>query len=197
MSKEILLKGVRIAFAQGLFNATKFDPKDAGAKAKFRATFLVEPGSENDKLIREAVKEVAVDLWKEKASTVVKSISGNPQKFFYQDGNNKDYDGFKGMMSLSASNATRPKIVDVDKKTPLVESDGRPYSGCYVNVILDVAAMTKMGNGIYAYLKGVMFAKDGDAFGGGAPLSEDAFQDLGDTGGETSGSNVVGDDFGV
>lgn len=197
MSTEVKLQNVRFAFANGLFNASKFDPK-SDQKPKFRLVALVEPGSDNDKRVREAIKAEATTLWAEKAGQTVKSITGNPQKFFYQPGDNKDYDGFKGMMAASLGNVTRPRVVDRDGKTPVVEADDRIYSGCYGNVVFDIVAMNKAGAGVYGYIKGAQFVKDGDAFGGGAPLSEDAFGDLGDTGeGSKASATVADDDFGV
>lgn len=180
MSTEVKLKEVRLAFPV-LFTPTKFDEKDA--KAKFRATFLMEPGGANEKAVRAAMLTEAINLWKDKAKAIIKSLEGQVNKCSFQNGNLKpDLDGYAGMVYLNASNAVRPRVVDRDGKTPLGESDGKPYAGCYVNAVVAIAAMTKMGNGIYGYLKGVQFVKDGDAFGGGAPLAEDAFSDLADTG---------------
>ncbi len=59
-------------------------------------------------------------------------------------------------------------------------ADGKPYSGCYVNGIVDIWAQDNgFGRRLNATLKGVQFVKDGDAFSGGTAVSADAFDDLG------------------
>jgi hypothetical protein len=73
----------------------------------------------------------------------------------------------------------RPLVIDRNRD-PLTAADGKPYSGCYVNVSIDVWAQdNKYGKRINAQLKGIQFVRDGDAFGGGAPASPDEFEDLG------------------
>jgi hypothetical protein len=75
-------------------------------------------------------------------------------------------------------------VLDRDK-TPLVQADGRPYSGCYVNASVEFYAYDNNGKGIAATLKGVQFFKDGDAFTGGGVASPDDFDDLSTEGEET------------
>jgi hypothetical protein len=87
-------------------------------------------------------------------------------------------------MYVSASNKVAPLVVDKDK-SPLSEASGRPYAGCYVNASLDIWAQdNSYGKRVNATLRGVQFFRDGDAFAGGAPASEDEFDDLSDTGGD-------------
>lgn len=193
---EVKLKNVRLSHGQ-LFKPTEFISNGkADGKPKFRAVFLMEPNSENIKAIKEAMVAEAKNLWGAKGIDVLKSISGNPQKCSFQNGNIKpDKDGYPGNFYLGTSNKVKPRVVDRDGKTVLEESSGRPYDGCYVNAIVDIFASKNTGNGVFASLKGVMFVKDGDAFGGGAPLTDDAFEDLAEQGQtETTGST---DDFGV
>lgn len=170
---KVLLKGVRLSFPD-LFVAKPFKPDD---EPKFKGTFLIEKEDVQCKAVEAAIKEVATEKWGAKADAVLKSIRGNPNKFCYQDGDTKDYDGYAGMMALSSGSKARPLVIDRDK-TQLVEADGRPYAGCYVNASVEIFAYTNSGNGIAAALKGVQFVKNGDAFGGGAPASPDEFEDL-------------------
>lgn len=172
MSK-VTLKVVRLSFP-GLFKAEAFKPGD---DPKFKATFLVPKGSAQDKMVEAAILEVAKAKWGAKAEAIVKQIRNNPNKFCYQDGDTKSYDGYEGMMALSAKNGTRPLVID-GQKQPLVEEDGKPYAGCYVNGIVELFAYENSGNGISASLSGVQFVKDGDAFSGGRAASEDEFDEL-------------------
>ena len=64
----------------------------------------------------------------------------------------------------------RPRVLDRDK-SPLTQSDGRPYSGCYVNVSIDIWAQdNKFGKRVNAKLLAVQFHADGEAFSGGEGL---------------------------
>lgn len=171
---KVNLKNVRLSFPD-LFTARAFK---AGDEPKFKATFLIPKDDPQIKVVEAAVLEVAKAKWGAKAESVLKSIRGNPNKFCFQDGNTKDYDGYEGMMALSANNKARPLLLDRDK-TPLSSVDGKPYAGCYVNASLELFTYDNSGNGVSASLKGVQFVRDGDAFGGGAPASPDEFEDLG------------------
>ena len=172
---KLQLKNVRLSFPD-LFTARPFKPGD---EPKFKGTFLIEKDSPQIKMVEAAIKQAGLDKgWGAKTEAIIKSIRGNPNKFCFQDGDTKDYDGYEGMMALSASSKSRPLLLDRDKNQ-LVEADGRPYAGCYVNASLEVFGYNNSGNGIAASLKGVQFVKNGDAFGGGAPASPDDFDDLG------------------
>lgn len=175
---KIVLKDVRIAFAQ-IWEAKAFQ---TGATLKYNANFLFPPGSANAKLIEGTIKQVATEKWADKGEAVLASIKGNPNKYCYRDGATKpEYDGYAGNMFVGASSKVRPKIMDRDGKTPLVQADGRPYSGSYVNAILEVWAQdNQFGKGINCSLLGVQFVRDGDAFSGGGTASEDDFEDLSD-----------------
>jgi hypothetical protein len=71
-----------------------------------------------------------------------------------------------------------PLLVDRDG-TPLSASSGRLYAGCWANVSVEIWAQDNAnGKRINCTLRGVQFARDGDAFGGGAPISDDEFEPL-------------------
>lgn len=172
---KIKLQNVRLSFP-GLWKAEPFKPGD---DPKFKATFLIEKDSALDKAVNEAIKETAKAKWGAKAEAALKGMRNNPNKFCYQDGDTKTYDGYEGMMALSAKNGKRPLVIDRDRTT-LTEADGKPYAGCYVNASVEFFAYENSGNGISASLLGVQFVKDGDAFGGGSIASEDDFDELED-----------------
>lgn len=60
-------------------------------------------------------------------------------------------------------------------------SDGRPYSGCYVNAKVQIWAQKDKYVGVRCTLVSVQFVKDGDAFGGGGPATADGFEAVEDT----------------
>jgi hypothetical protein len=84
-------------------------------------------------------------------------------------------------MAFKAGTTRRPTIIDRDK-TPLVEEDGKPYAGCYVNAVVDLwySDHPKGGKQVLGNLLGVQFAKDGEPFGSGAVDVDDEFDDLDD-----------------
>ena len=89
-----------------------------------------------------------------------------------------NYDGFEGMLYISARNSLRPLVIDVNK-SPLTGEDGKPYAGCYVNASLELWAQdNNYGKRINATLMGVQFYKDGESFTGGGVASEDDFDDI-------------------
>lgn len=189
---KVLLKNSRISFADGLFNAGKPKGIDT-AVAKFGSDFLIDDktsvycqldGKWTKTTMDEVLLSIANDTWKGKGKEILKSL--NADKKCYRDGSARVDEsgvvrsGYEGVMYVSAKNKVRPEVVDKDK-SPLVQGDGKPYSGCRVNVYFDVYAMTDATKkGVHAALKAVQFAGDDEAFGGGtvSGSAEMAFEDL-------------------
>ena len=183
----IQLKNVRLAFPD-IWKPTAFEE---GQELKYGATFLIAKTDPQHKMVEAAIKEVAAAEWKTKATALLESIKGTPQKYCYNDGDTgtrASYDGYKGHMALSSKNKKRPTIVDSDK-TPLTEADEKPYGGCYVNASVELWAQTGKHAGMRCSLRGIQFVKDGDAFTAGSVASDDEFEDLGD------GANAGDDDL--
>lgn len=179
---KVKLTNVRIAFIDSLRQAAQFDGQGA---FRYGATFLIEPGSENDKKMNDAINEAATEAWGKKAEAMLAGFRGNSNKFCYLDGNTKpDYEGFEDMMYVGAHRKQddgRPLLLDlyadpttgkparlIDQSTGewLPGKEGRIYAGCYVNATIDIYAQTKNYPGIRASLLGVQFAGDGDSFSG-------------------------------
>lgn len=188
MSQTIFLNKVRLAFPV-LYEAQEFQTGDG--KPRYSATFLVEPDSANDKTtltaITAAVKEKFTDP--KKAEQFLKSVRGQSQKFCYQDGDTKDFDGFEGNWFLAAHRQAKdgpPAVVD-QKKNPVGANSGVVYAGCYVNAKVDIYVQTTGNPGVRCGLLAVQFAADGDAFAGGV-ASADGFEEI-----ETEDSNNESD----
>ncbi len=101
-------------------------------------------------------------------------------KFCYISGDLDNQDEHDGFMILSAKRKEsqgRPTVID-GQRNNLEPADGKPYSGCYVNAIVDVYAQTGDFEGIRCSLKGVQFERDGDAFAGGSAASADDFETI-------------------
>jgi co-chaperonin GroES (HSP10) len=160
---KIKLQNVRLSFAS-LFKKATF----GGEETKFEGTFLIDKDEQAD-TIAEINTAIAAMLKEKKAKL-------SPDRICLKDGDEIDYDGYAGHMSIKASNAKRPIVIDRDK-SPLVEDDGKPYSGCYVNAVLELWFQDNTwGKRVNANLLAVQFAKDGEPFGeGGASVSIDDF----------------------
>lgn len=173
---KVKLQNVRLAFPD-LFVAKEYQNN---GKPRYGATFLIEPGSENDKAIRAAIAEVTADKWGKTAAAKLEQIQSNTNKNAYTKGDLKEYDGFAGKMALSARRgADKGPVTVIDRdKSPLGPQSGRPYAGCYVHASVEIYAQTGENWGLRCALGGVQFVKDGDAFAA-APVSPDEFDDLG------------------
>jgi hypothetical protein len=177
----MLVQNVRISFPD-LFIARK--QSDTAEVEKFAGTFLIPAGSALEKQIDAACLAAAEKKWPGKGAQVIKSIAGNNMRYCFRPEGEKDYQGYEGNRFFKATNTSRPTVLDRDK-APLVQADGKPYSGCYVNASVEFYAYDNNGKGIAATLKGVQFFKDGDAFTGGGVASPDDFDDLSTEGEET------------
>lgn len=163
----------RLSFPN-LFEASAFEPNQ---KPKFGATLIVAKGSASHQAIKDAVRACIAEKWPK----------GPPPglKLCLRDGGEKGHmDGFGDeVVFFNATNPKRPTVVDRDR-TPLTESDGKPYAGCYVTALIDFWAQdNQYGKRVNATLTGVQFVRDGEAFGGARVASADDFDVLDDDGG--------------
>jgi hypothetical protein len=77
------------------------------------------------------------------------------------NGNGKGSAGYSGNLYINASNERRPLGINSDEMPPPT-GDGKPYSGCYVNGIVDIWAQDNQhGRRINASLLGVQFVRHG------------------------------------
>lgn len=162
---KIKLQNVRLSFPS-LFRKAVFN----GEETKYEGTFLIDKDGQADKI--DEIKKAISGLIKSN----LKGAKLGEDKLCLRDGDDVDYDGYAGCMSLKASTPKRPMVIDRDK-TPLTEDDNRIYSGCYVNAIVELWAQNNAyGKRINATLLGVQFYADGEAFGdGGSTASADDF----------------------
>ena len=182
MGVKVKLKNVRLSFASKLWTPSAFQDGDNN---RYGCNFIVEKGSENDKAIRAAINTVATEAWGAKANAQLKALAPDVGKFFYQNGDLKEYEGYEGMWYVSANRAEKdgpPAVVGRKGSADVVtEADGIIYSGCHVNAVIEVWCQSKKYTGIRATLNGVQFVKDGESFGGTSRASADDFDALDET----------------
>ena len=177
MSQKIVLLNVRLAFP--VIWAPKPFANDPSSKPAYSASLLIaDKDSQIDK-VDELLEEVAFEIWDKKSAMIMKELRAKDRLALRSGDDKEQYDGFAGNHYISARSATKPLIIDRDKR-PLEESDGRPYGGCYVNASVEFWVQdNKYGKRINATLRGLQFIADGDAFAGGAPATPEEFEDLG------------------
>jgi len=168
MSK-ILLSNVRLSFPS-LFRKAVFN----GDETKFEATFLINKATQAAKIkeIKAAIDAAIKDG--------LKGAKLPPDKICLKDGDDIDYAGYAGHMSIKASGNKRPIVIDRDK-SPLTEDDNKLYAGCYVNASLELWVQNNQyGKRINCNLLGVQFMKDGEPFADGVKGSLDDFEAFAD-----------------
>jgi Enterobacter phage Enc34, ssDNA-binding protein len=190
MGIKVRLENVRLSFAEGLHEAKSFED---GSIPKFGADFLLTEGhkvvrinpdkTKTTTTMKQVMIDVADEAWKGKGLNVLQSLEASKKCF--RDGNkrvNSDgevYEGYEDVKYVTAKNKRKPSLrkKSNDPDDPAGRED--IYSGCYVNAVIEVYAMTDAKKkGVHAQLKGVQFVRDGDAFSGGGALSDDDFDDI-------------------
>lgn len=182
---EIILPEARISF-EILGEPKAYQDAPPPAPKRWGSTFLVPQGSAIAKLVDKLIAEVAEAKWGKKAKLYLDDILTDKKASCWVNGDKKEYDGYQGMMALTAyryADKGRPIVLDNDA-SPIYKVDnslyegkgGRIYGGCYVKAKVDIYAQdNKQGKGIRAELKVVQRIKTGDAFGGGTPPTTDGF----------------------
>ena len=167
---KLKLTNVRLSFADIFTPVSKFDGPE-----KFSACFIIDPNSDDGKANLASFKKVVRQLESEKFGGEELPTDKLP----IQNGDDKDYGGWAGNVIISAANKKRPVIVG-RKRQPVAEGDiDSPYSGCVVNVLLDVWAMdNKYGKRIIASLEAVQFAADGEPFTASSVNVDSDFDDI-------------------
>jgi hypothetical protein len=180
---RIMLRNVRLSFAQGLFEASTIPGADAGAKPKYNCGLLLAPDHPQIKEIRTKTIAVAREKWAAKADGILKGLEKQDRLALHDGDVKPNYSGYPGNLFLSPSttDSTPPflgrtvdgQVVEMDPKTAARSI----YSGCYVDASIELWAQdNQYGQRVNAQLRGVMFVRDGDAFGAGGAAHADEFE---------------------
>ena len=181
-SVSLMLKNKRIGFVN------LAEPRSVnGGKPSYSVRVIIDPKDADVKALDAAITEVATTQWKDKAKTQIDMLTEKgriafAKKEYRSASTGEVFKGFEGMYSLNASAPSdkQPKCFDEFGKE--LDEDGirrKLYSGCYAHVKVEVYPLLRDdGNRINCAVLGVMFASDGEAFGGGATVTADDFADL-------------------
>jgi hypothetical protein len=189
---KVKLKNVRLSFAH-LFKPQDPKPdKDTGKKGepKFNCAFLIPKKTPEGKALIAQIKKVADEVKAKKWGANIPKLK--PEKVCLRDGDLESYDGYEGMVYVSASNAKRPTLVDkkkdakgkwvklYDPEADKIVNGGQSllYSGCYVNAIVKLWAQdNEHGKRVNASLELVQFLKHGETFGAAQADADDELDD--------------------
>lgn len=185
---KLHLKDVRLSFCN------VFDAKQVNGQgdAKFSCALLFPRTHPQLPEIVGALKKAASDKWGAKGEEVYNALKAS-DKLCLHDGDSKpEIDAYKGMLFINASNKQRPLVID-GQRNPLVAADGKPYSGCYGNVMIEVWPQdNQFGKRINASLLGVQFVRDGDRLAGGGVAAADDFEAIPQAGQEKAAATGAG-----
>jgi len=180
---DIMLKDVRIAFPAIAEKQAIGDGEPA-----YGAKFIIDPKSPLVKVLDDGMLAVAkaMEKWKPNNEQIFNKLRDDKKVSFihtpYCNKNGVPYLGFEGMYSLGSRNAsTQPTVFDKfgNQVQGVEQIKALIYSGCYVNAKIQLWAQDNTyGRRINASLLGVMFSRDGDAFGGAAPAKKEDFAGL-------------------
>lgn len=177
----MMLKNVRIAFP------ALAEPQAIGdGEPAYGAQIVIDPKSAYPDELDALMLQVAKEKWKDDGAAVLAMLKedgkvGFQRKEYKNKKTGKPYAGFEDKFSLTTrSNLKKQPTVFTKYGEPVTgktEIEKLIYSGCYVNAKVDCWAQdNSFGRRINFSLLGVMFAADGESFGGGAaPASADDF----------------------
>lgn len=176
---EIILKKVRVGFVD------VFEPVEFKESCAYGIKAFIEPGSANDKLIRDAIREVGVAKWPKegKWDAMHDEFRMDKKAYPYIDGKRVEYNHPEGTWVFTAKRREsdgRPMVID-QRLNPLAKSDGKPYAGCYCTIKVDIWAQDGDNKGIRGTLVTVQFAGDGESFGGAKPADASGFEVIEDS----------------
>ena len=199
---QFRLNNVRLSFPQ-LWEAYAPPPKpgDKPSKPAFQCHLILAPDHPEFASLKKAIVTVAINQWGDNGEAVLRQLV-DVGRVCMRSGDTKTtaegevLDGYAGMYFVSARGYTRPTVIGEDR-APLTASDGKPYSGCYVNGIFRIwPQANSWGKRINAQLMGIQFVRDGESFGGGRAADPEEFDTLNEfAAGEDDGlADLIGGD---
>lgn len=182
---EVLLRNVRLSFP-ALHEPSEMEGEDGTIRRFYKANFLIpKDGDEfkNVAAIKKASNEAKAKKW---GSNEKEWPKLKPDRICLRDGDLENWDGYAGMLYLSANSPVdrKPQVLtnrkDKDKKwiRALPGMDRNPYAGCYVNALVRLWVQdNKQGKRLNASVEVVQFLRDGDAFGAAPVNADERFTD--------------------
>lgn len=151
---NMVIKNVRLSYEH------VFEPwaKEEGKPKKFSAVALIPKDTHAEEVKK--LQEMMTNLQKTELKQRVAA-----DKLCITDGDLSGKDEYAGMWVLKTSEKLRPTVLDRDGRTPIVASDDKVYSGCFINLMFRFWVQNNQhGKRINANLVGVQFKDHGEKF---------------------------------
>ena len=178
----VVLKNKRIGFVN------LAEPRSVnGGKPSYSVRVIVDPKDADVKALDAAILEVATTQWKDKAKTQIDMLTEKgriafTKKEYRSASTGEVFKGFENTFSLNASAPADKQPKCFDEFGNELDNDGirrKLYSGCFAHVKVEIYPLLRDdGNRINCGVLGVMFAGEGEAFGGGSVTTADDFAGL-------------------
>jgi hypothetical protein len=184
MATKIMLKNVVLAFP------ALAEPQSLGeGEPAYGAKFPIKPNSEQQKLIEDAMLEVAKEEWGDRGPTILADLVEDgavafTKKVYKSKTTGEIYQGFEGKHYLATRNAkTQPSVFDQygEQISGKGDIERKAFSGAVVNASIEIWAQDSKdwGRRVNCSLRGVMLTGEGESYGGGsAPAGADEFASL-------------------
>lgn len=170
---RILVENVRASFTDGIWTPSR--PSNTTGDLAYNMQAILPRDHPQVAQLVQLINEAAVKQWKDKAQQVL-TVAQAAGKVFLRSGDTKPYEGYAGNLYISTRSKKAPQVLE--GRRVVTEQESRIYSGCYVNLLIDVFPYTRGSNGVAAGFKGVQFLRDGEPLGGGAPAQVEEFADI-------------------
>jgi hypothetical protein len=178
---RIMLKDARIAFTDRLFKPGKLEGSDG--LPNFGCSLIIVANHPQLKEIESKMIAVAKAKWKEEAAAIYKNLKAQDRLALHDGDLKAKFDGFAGNFFLNgnAKETEQPTYFGgALGTTQLNVADAQRlfYAGCYVNASIELWAQDnpKGGKRINTQLRGIQFARKGDAFSAGRPADASEFE---------------------
>lgn len=176
---RILVENVRASFVDGIWQPSA--PPGTNSEPAYNMQAILPRDHPQVAQLVQLINEAAQRQWKEHWQQVL-AVAQAAGKVFLKSGDTKKYEGYAGNLFISARSKKPVTVSDgMENGKPRIvhnRADSRIYSGCYVNLLIDVFPYTRGSNGVGASLKGVQFLRDGEPLGGGAPVGAEDFGEV-------------------
>lgn len=175
----IMISNARLSFP-ALVEPKGFD----GGPAAYNADLILAPNDPGFQEFMRVISQLAQEKWKEHANAVLQLIQTDRKLRAFGNGSEKidkktfkPYNGYEGMMYISALNKVRPQffnaqgaVIDPSNTMALQQEARRMYGGCRVNAAIKPWLQdNKFGRGVRCELVAIQFAKDDTPFGDSTP----------------------------
>jgi hypothetical protein len=184
MSEIIYLSNVRLSFPHIAEPQRTRNEQTGVERVSYNADLVMPADHPGFAQFMQRYGQMAVEKWKEHAQAVMNLIQGDRKTRCYGRGEEKmskktfhPYDGYVGMVFISAGRETMPQIIQGDgtpvdaENTMACQALARKmYGGCRVNAAVKPWLQeNKHGRGIRCDLIAIQFAGDDKPFGEAAP----------------------------